>query len=488
MRYAIISDLHANRQAWKAVFTDIRSVGVDEILCLGDVVGYGPAPADVLSEVYAHVHHIVRGNHDSVLCGELEPDSFNDDARHIIEWTKGQVDEKAARFLVGLPLVLQGDGFRCVHGEFTDPPGYQYLIDPEDAAASWQATAEPLLFVGHTHVPQIFVLGHSGVAHVLEPRDFVVDPGKRFIVNVGSVGQPRDGDVRASWVLYDGERRAVFFRKVPFDIDAFRAELAAAALPTQPSRFLDVAAQQEVRPLREMLDFQPPARADRKTQDYRVETLAAALQSARRWRLTGLVAGILLLAAILVALLIFRAWRPTTVAYEATAGAEVSMPPARGAELLTMPEKIGEIARGNRLAAWSVILGDPAAQRAYVETADGEAAFRINSKRGVACAIESLGFQASPGLRFTASAEIKVTELRGGWVALALVEQLPDGSEKLLQQKETKHPDLGHWEKVKFTLDKRTGALTAAGSVRLAIRGQFTGEVLIRRCSLQRCE
>ncbi len=128
MRYAIISDVHANLQAWDAVFTDIRSNDIDQIICLGDIVGYGPSPAQVLEQAYAHVHHFVLGNHDAVLAERLGADCFNERARALIEWTRRRLDARASRFLGQLPYVLEGKSFRCAHASPAAPAQFGYVL------------------------------------------------------------------------------------------------------------------------------------------------------------------------------------------------------------------------------------------------------------------------------------------------------------------------------------------------------------------------
>ena len=145
MRYAIVSDLHANLPAWTAVLLDLRSLDADRIICLGDLVGYGPQPAEVLRSVYAEVNHVVLGNHDAVVCGKLDGSLFNETARQIILWTRDRLNAQALRFLRSLPLSLRGGGFRCAHGDLADPAAFRYVIDPADAAPSWSAVEDRLL-------------------------------------------------------------------------------------------------------------------------------------------------------------------------------------------------------------------------------------------------------------------------------------------------------------------------------------------------------
>ena len=222
MRTAILSDVHANLQALNVVLTDIFSVGVDRIISLGDLVGYGPQPAEVLEVAYARLGHFVLGNHDAVIAGRMDPGVFNPAARAMIDWTASRVAGKARAFLATQPYILTGTAFRCSHGNPASPATFAYLLEAADASAAWSAAPEPCLFVGHSHVPGLYVLGPSGTPHWLAPQDFAFEEQKRYIVNVGAVGEPRDGDVRASYCIFDEERREVFFRRVAFDLEAYR--------------------------------------------------------------------------------------------------------------------------------------------------------------------------------------------------------------------------------------------------------------------------
>jgi len=255
MRYAVVSDIHANLQAWESVFTDIRSVAVDEIVCLGDVVGYGPAPVPVLEHVYAYVHHLTIGNHDAAVCGQLDSAWFSVDSRRTLDWTREQLDAKAEKFLAELPYVWRQGPVAGTHGEFSAPRAFNYVRTAREAQASWEAALEPLLFIGHSHVPGIFVRGGSGRAHWLPPRDFRLEEGKRYLVNVGSVGQPRDGDMRACYVIFDADLQAVYFRRVPFDVRAYVADLEHLKLPVHPSVRRNMEKYLSCEPIRERQSF-----------------------------------------------------------------------------------------------------------------------------------------------------------------------------------------------------------------------------------------
>ncbi|MBQ7667611.1 MAG: metallophosphoesterase family protein, partial [Kiritimatiellae bacterium] len=262
MRYAIVSDIHGNLQAWNTVLADAAVRGVERILCLGDVVGYGPQPAQTLRSVHSKCAAFTLGNHDAVICGRMPAEAFNDRARRSIEWSKRRLGAAAAAFFADLPLAIVGDDVRCTHGSPADPASFAYVNTADDAAEAFRAVSEQLLFCGHTHTPALFVIGESGVARETEPRDFALESGKRYLVNVGSVGSPRGGDPRASYVIWDDAAKSVYFVRVSFDLDSFRAAVAAAACGVDPLSPGDVpllasASGATVAQVREETDFSP---------------------------------------------------------------------------------------------------------------------------------------------------------------------------------------------------------------------------------------
>ncbi|MFT5126883.1 MAG: putative phosphoesterase [Rhodothermales bacterium] len=247
MRYAIVSDIHANWQAWQAVIRDIRSIGVDCIICLGDVVGYGPHPAKVTREVRENCENFVLGNHDAVVAGFLDPAIFNKGARQIIQWTAKQLDEEAVQFYASLPMVLEAENFICVHAEVARPQRFGYIVKPEDARDSFAAADRDLVFVGHTHKPGVFTLDPETAAISLElsPEKYALRHDRRYIVNVGSVGDPRDGDMRSAYCLYDDSTKTISIRRIPFDIRAYADDLEAAQLPMKPRFLFHLLAEEE---------------------------------------------------------------------------------------------------------------------------------------------------------------------------------------------------------------------------------------------------
>ena len=235
MRYAIFSDVHANRQAWEAVLADIAQQGVDTLVCLGDVVGYGPKPLEVLAGVRAVTANFVLGNHDAAACGRLDPSIFNDRARVVIEWTREQLDNDALQFLGQVPLQMNGPDVYFVHAEVVRPGEFGYVEGVSSAKANLEAMVESLGFIGHTHLPLAYSMSKRGGAVTqLPPKDFQLERGQRYLVNVGSVGEPRTTDVRASYVIYDDATQTVFFRRIAFDVEAYKRDLQQAGLEILP--------------------------------------------------------------------------------------------------------------------------------------------------------------------------------------------------------------------------------------------------------------
>ena len=235
MRYAVFSDVHANRQAWEAVRADMILQEVETLVCLGDVIGYGPKPREVLAAVRAATPNFVLGNHDAASCGRMDPAIFNERARTVIAWTRQQLDEEALRYLREVPLQMEGPGVEFVHAEVVQPGEFGYIDGPGPAGANLRAMACPLAFVGHTHLPAVYVMDpEEGAVTQLAPEDFRVEERKRYLVNVGSVGEPRTTDLRASYVIYNDLTQTVSFRRVAFDVAGYQVDLAESGLEISP--------------------------------------------------------------------------------------------------------------------------------------------------------------------------------------------------------------------------------------------------------------
>ncbi len=490
MRYAIVSDIHANLQAWKAVLIDIGSLRVDRILCLGDVVGYGPNPVETLRSVHAGVHDFVLGNHDAALCGIIDEALFNDDARRALVWTRRHLNRQATRFFRSLPLSLTGPGFRCAHGDFADPARFDYVVEPEDALRSWNAVPEPLLLVGHTHRPGIFVIGRSGRPHHLPPQDFVIESGKRFLVNVGSVGQSRDGDVRACYLVYDTRDRAIFWRRIPFDLDAFAAALDQAGLRESAARFLASDPRRNQPPLREILDFQPPGEEAGGARDVvAVRDIQAWRYRAGLWRRRCIWLGAATLAGGAAAAgLLWQYNHLTRVDHGPPIAPVNAIERQEGINLL--PPLTSGVERRHPPAGWTCRLGNRLRQAAIFPREgppDAQAPVVLQSTDARA----SVSLIAAPigvasGQRFQLRALIrKGTDFEGTIAVVIGIEKSAAYQGERIPRFRVQEPTLrrsGGWDLAQLSFDMPAGAETLT----YAIDGLFTGRVEIREVELIR--
>ena len=225
MRVAFFSDIHANLPALEAALEDARAHGATHLINLGDVVGYGPEPAECVARVRAIASASVLGNHDAAACGLLDPKRFNAFARETAERAALALDGEAREWLASLPYVLEGDGFACVHGSFEDPESFHYLETKEDAVLSLAAMpGQRLLVVGHTHLPCIYA-EEGGVIRQLTPEDVLLRPTARYVVNPGSIGFPRGDRLTADYLLYDTVTGLLAFRAVAYDLAPYRLAL-----------------------------------------------------------------------------------------------------------------------------------------------------------------------------------------------------------------------------------------------------------------------
>lgn len=233
MRYALVSDLHANAEALRRVLADAAQNGVNRIVCLGDVVGYGPLPAETLAIIRKTAAVVLAGNHDDAVSGRGSAEAFNGLAADAVTRHREALSSEDLAWLRALPYTCDLDGAVAAHGDLVDPPKFYYVDDAEGAAANFAATDAPLLFVGHTHVPALAVVGDSGTVHLTDPQDFTLEPNKRYIVNPGSVGYPREanGVCQSSYVLYDASARTIEFRFLPFSVASVMARGRAVARP-----------------------------------------------------------------------------------------------------------------------------------------------------------------------------------------------------------------------------------------------------------------
>ncbi len=239
MRYLIISDVHANLVALETVLSDAPAF--DEIWCLGDLVGYGPDPNECIERIQEFPHVSLAGNHDQAALGNLDLRTFNRDARYANLWTQSELKASSFEYLASLPSHMEREGFYLAHASPREPI-WEYLLDPKQAYANFSYFDGRVCLVGHTHVPIIFRLEEEEqhCAMLLPSADPVPLNPHRLIINPGSVGQPRDGDPRASYALLDTEAMTWEFHRVAYPIQITQERMRARGLPWRLIERLEV--------------------------------------------------------------------------------------------------------------------------------------------------------------------------------------------------------------------------------------------------------
>ena len=230
MRYGVFSDIHSNLEALEAVLKEVAKEGVDELLCAGDLVGYGPDPVGCLELLREKIGHLVGGNHDRAVAGSLDLDWFNEPAQAAVLWTREALPQAQREYLKALPLVWKDAQVIVVHGSLDQPDQFHYVLNVEAARASLKLQETPVAFIGHTHVPGVFLQERSDTSFVRAP-EFRLKPHQKALVNVGSVGQPRDADPRACYCIYDTSDQSLEFRRVPYPISRTQERMRKARLP-----------------------------------------------------------------------------------------------------------------------------------------------------------------------------------------------------------------------------------------------------------------
>jgi len=229
MKYAIFGDIHANLEALLAVLEDAEDCECTDYVCVGDIVGYAANPADCVQKIRGMECPVVKGNHDEEAILETSLDGLNPLARQAMEWTRSHLDEDDREFLRNLKLVRQVRDFTIVHATLDTPGSWTYVTNKFDAMASFSYQFTQLCFYGHTHTPRVYVKGDT-----VEPTDDTtihLEMGRKYFVNVGSAGQPRDGDWRASYAVYDVENQEVQIRRVEYDVETTQDKIIEAGLP-----------------------------------------------------------------------------------------------------------------------------------------------------------------------------------------------------------------------------------------------------------------
>ncbi len=231
MRVGIFSDVHANLEALEIVLKALEYEGVDKTICPGDLVGYGPDPNQCIEKVMEAADKVVAGNHDYAACGMLSTEYFNEYARMAIEWTSRVIDTKFTYTLSNLPLTIIEDGITMVHATPEAPNGWHYILDIADARRSFRALKNSLCFVGHSHIPVAFVQDESGKISIRNPSELNIKMDEKYIINVGSVGQPRDGDPRTTYGILDTDKKKFWLKRLPYPVEEVQKKMREENLP-----------------------------------------------------------------------------------------------------------------------------------------------------------------------------------------------------------------------------------------------------------------
>ncbi len=241
MRSAVLADIHSNLEAFQAVLRDLEEKGgADELWCLGDIVGYGPNPHECIQLLRQHHCACVAGNHDWAVIGKLDISAFNPEAATACQWTVGAMTREDVDYLTSLPLTLRLGDFTLVHGSPREPL-WEYILSVQSAKANFGYFDSRFCLIGHSHSPLLLELdlNNSCQLHQL-PGELPLKTASRFIINCGSVGQPRDGDPRASYAVIDTEQESLRHYRVRYDFKITQEKMLDADLPTRLASRLSV--------------------------------------------------------------------------------------------------------------------------------------------------------------------------------------------------------------------------------------------------------
>ncbi len=231
MRIGIFSDVHANLEALVTVLELFRKEGVQWLLCCGDIVGYGPDPERCIELVRTSRAKVVAGNHDWAVAGRIGIGSFNPVAARAVSWTRDRLDEQLLGYLSNLPLTDDAGPFHFLHSAPSAPSEWEYIVTLEEAVAEMGSFITDICFIGHSHIPMAVERISGRQARIITENPFELRPDARYLINVGSVGQPRNGDPRACCLIIDWDERKAVFHRLKYDFTITQKKIAAAGLP-----------------------------------------------------------------------------------------------------------------------------------------------------------------------------------------------------------------------------------------------------------------
>ncbi len=229
-KFAVLGDIHSNIDALNAVVEDARSRSATDFICVGDIVGYNASPNECVDLIRELDCFTVRGNHDHYCAYDESLDDFHPMAASVIAWTRRQLVGDRAQWLKGLPLQAFFQGLTIVHSTLDMPERWGYVFDTIEAEAHFFYQNTQLCFHGHTHVPVVFQK-HGSIVERIDQANTHISLGRKYFINTGSVGQPRDNDSRASYCIYDPAKREIQFHRVEYDVKAAQERIRKAGLP-----------------------------------------------------------------------------------------------------------------------------------------------------------------------------------------------------------------------------------------------------------------
>ena len=230
MLHAIVSDIHGNLEALEAVLADIAGHAPASMVCLGDFVGYGASPNECIDRLRPMIEHAVVGNHDLAAIGKLRLTYFNSNAAAAALWTETTLTPENRAYLAALPYSVLWRNTLLVHASPAEPENWHYVLSPVEARAEMDAYDEVVCFIGHSHYPGVFDRQDDRVRYTRAP-EIRIEKGHRYLVNVASVGQPRDGDPRAGYLLYDDLERVLRHVRLEYDLAGAMKRIIDAKLP-----------------------------------------------------------------------------------------------------------------------------------------------------------------------------------------------------------------------------------------------------------------
>jgi len=231
MRYGIFSDVHSNLEALESVITAYKQESIDKYLCVGDVVGYSANPKECIEKINLLAATTIAGNHDWASVDLFSTEYFNEIAKEAIFWTKNNLTQKETLFLENLELIYKAENFVLVHGTLDNPQDFNYMLDTFVAQDSFGIMDVNICFLGHTHIAGTFILTKDKEVFYTQENLLTIKKENKYIVNAGSVGQPRDRNPDAAYCIYDSKTGEIQFKRISYDVKTTREKIIKAGLP-----------------------------------------------------------------------------------------------------------------------------------------------------------------------------------------------------------------------------------------------------------------